>query len=42
MSKLSFLLIAGLFACVLAVIFREDKAYDNAYERLHQHTFDGE
>lgn len=36
MEKISILLIAGLLACVLAVIARDDKAYEVAYDSLHK------
>lgn len=36
MEKISLLLLSGLLACVFAVIFRDDKAYDAAYANLHK------
>jgi len=35
MSKLSWILVVGLFACVLAVLFRDDTTYQAAYSNLH-------
>jgi len=35
MSKLSWILVVGLFACVLAVLFRDDTTYQAAYNNLH-------
>lgn len=35
MNKLSLILVAGLFACVLAVVFRDDSLYQIAYDNLH-------
>jgi hypothetical protein len=35
MSKLSWILVVGLFACVLAVLFRDDTMYQAAYDSLH-------
>lgn len=41
MEKISILLIAGLLACVLAVITRDDKAYEVAYDSLHKKALSG-
>lgn len=35
MGKLSWILVAGLFACVLAVLSRDDTMYQVAYDNLH-------
>jgi hypothetical protein len=36
MEKISMLLVAGLLACILAVIAKDDKAYEAAYDSLHK------
>lgn len=35
MGKLSWILVAGLLACVLAVLFCDDFSYRVAYDSLH-------
>jgi hypothetical protein len=35
MGKLSWIFVAGLLACVLAVLFRDDFSYRVAYDSLH-------
>jgi hypothetical protein len=36
MEKISMLLVAGLLACVFAVIMKNDKVYEAAYDSLHK------
>ena len=35
MGKLSWIFVAGLLACVLAVLFHDDFSYRVAYDSLH-------